>query len=65
MITVHRLNGEEIDVNVWLIESIRSTPDTMLVLTNGHLITVQEDRDEVRALCEAAMRRTWGPAGLG
>ncbi len=61
MLTLHRLDGEELDLNCWLVETVRETPDTMLHLTTGHVLTVREARSEVSALIEAAMRRTWGP----
>jgi flagellar protein FlbD len=62
MVTLHRLDGEELDLNAWLVETVRSTPDTMILLTNGHSLTVQESREEVRQRIEAAMRRVLGPS---
>jgi uncharacterized protein YlzI (FlbEa/FlbD family) len=61
VVTLHRLDGEELDLNGWLVETIRATPDTMVLLTNGHMLTVRESRAEVRQQLEAAMRRTMGP----
>jgi flagellar protein FlbD len=62
MVTLHRLDGEEFDLNAWLVETVRSTPDTIVLLTNGHSLAVQEARDDVRQRIEAAMRRVMGPA---
>jgi uncharacterized protein YlzI (FlbEa/FlbD family) len=61
MVTLHRLDGEEIALNVWLVELVRSTPDTIVLLTNGHSLAVREERDVVVAAVEAAMRRVMGP----
>lgn len=40
MILVHRLRGEPMFVNADLIESIESTPDTVLTLVDGRRIVV-------------------------
>jgi flagellar protein FlbD len=61
VITLHRLDGEELDLNVWLVETVRSTPDTIVLLTNGHSLAVRESRQEVRIRIEQAMRRVMGP----
>ncbi len=47
MIKVTRLNGKEFYVNCDLIEFIESTPDTVLTLTTGKKIIVNETIDEV------------------
>ncbi|MCL6460114.1 MAG: flagellar FlbD family protein [Gorillibacterium sp.] len=47
MITVTRLNGKEMIVNALLIETIESTPDTMITLTTGKKVTVLENLEEV------------------
>ncbi|MBC8079441.1 MAG: flagellar FlbD family protein [Gorillibacterium sp.] len=47
MITVTRLNGKEMIVNALLIETIESTPDTMITLTTGKKVTVLEGLEEV------------------
>jgi len=47
MISVKRLNGEEIMVNPHLIETIEATPDTVITLINGKRLVVQELIDDV------------------
>lgn len=42
MIRLTRLNGKHITVNALLIESIESTPDTMITLITGKKMTVLE-----------------------
>ncbi|MBU2702005.1 flagellar protein FlbD [Sporomusaceae bacterium BoRhaA] len=49
MIKLSRLksNGTEIILNAELIETIEQTPDTVITLTNGKKILVEESMDEV------------------
>jgi flagellar protein FlbD len=47
MITLTRLNGEEVIVNGDLIELIEKTPDTVLTLTTGRKLMVRETTDQV------------------
>jgi flagellar protein FlbD len=47
MIKVTRLNGEEIVVNADLIEFVESTPDTLITLTTGKKLMVQEPVETV------------------
>lgn len=47
MIKVKRLNDKEFVVNSELILYIEETPDTVITLTNGQKIIVQESVDEV------------------
>jgi len=47
MITVTRLNGSKVTVNVLLIETVEQTPDTVISLTTGNKIIVRETADEV------------------
>lgn len=47
MITVSRLNDEQIMVNPHLIETIEETPDTVITLTNGKKFIVKEPAAEV------------------
>ena len=47
MITVTRLKGEKLVVNAHLIEVMESTPDTIIGLTTGKKIMVQETVDEI------------------
>jgi flagellar protein FlbD len=47
MIKLHRLNNEEIVLNAGMIEQIESTPDTVVLLTNGKRLMVREALDDV------------------
>lgn len=47
MIHVTRLNGHSFLLNAELIEQLDSTPDTVIVLTNGTSIVVRESADLV------------------
>ena len=47
MIWVTRLNGTEIVVNADLIETVESTPDTVLTLVDGKKYVVHETAREV------------------
>lgn len=47
MIRVTRINEAELVINADLIEFVESTPDTMITLTTGKKILVQESISEV------------------
>ena len=47
MITVHRLNNSELVVNCNLIETMESTPDTVITLSNDRKIIVKEKLEEI------------------
>ncbi len=47
MIKLTRLNGKEFVVNADLIETIESTPDTVVTLVNEHRYVVKESVDDV------------------
>ncbi len=47
MVTLTRLNGSAIVINAELIEMLETTPDTVVTLTNGKKLLVQEPADEV------------------
>lgn len=47
MILVHRLRGEPLFVNADLVESIETTPDTLLTLVDGRKFMVTESPEEV------------------
>lgn len=47
MIKVKRLNGKEFVINSNLIEFVEETPDTVITLTTGRKVVVQESIDEV------------------
>ncbi|HEX3047303.1 MAG TPA: flagellar FlbD family protein [Bacillota bacterium] len=47
MITVSRLNHEEILINPHLIEMIEATPDTVITLTSGKKLVVEDPIPEI------------------
>jgi flagellar protein FlbD len=47
MILVTRLHGEPLVVNAELIELVESTPDTVVSLSTGRKILVQDGMDEI------------------
>lgn len=49
MIAVKRLNSQEIWINPHLIETIEATPDTVISLTTGKRLVVEESTAEVVA----------------
>jgi len=53
MITVTRLNGTKVTVNSLLIEMIEEIPNTVICLTTGNKIVVQEDVATVINLIQA------------
>ncbi|MGR6836152.1 flagellar FlbD family protein [Syntrophomonas erecta] len=48
MITLTRLNGERIMINVDLIELLEETPDTVVTLTTGRKLVVKEPSRRIR-----------------
>lgn len=63
MIALRRLNGEKFVLNCDYIESVGSTPDTVIALTNGKKIMVKEAVEEVvrktiryKQLCHETVR---------
>ncbi|WP_242843540.1 flagellar FlbD family protein [Thermincola ferriacetica] len=47
MVKVTRMNGREIVVNAELIEFVEATPDTVLTLSTGRKLVLQDTVDEV------------------
>jgi flagellar protein FlbD len=62
MIPLRRLNNQPIVVNCDLIESIESTPDTVVTLTSGNKLIVRESLDEITRRVIDFKRRIYGPA---
>lgn len=58
MIYVNRLDGKELIINGLLIETIESTPDTMITLTTGRKIIVKQSVEEVIKQFEEFIRKT-------
>jgi flagellar protein FlbD len=47
VITVHKLNGDEMVLNAELIETIECTPDTLITLLDRRRFMVSESVDDV------------------
>ncbi len=47
MIELIKINGEKININIDLIETIESTPDTHICTTTGKRIIVKESVEEI------------------
>ncbi len=47
MVTLTKLNGSTVVINAELIETLESTPDTIITLTNGKKYLVKENCDDV------------------
>lgn len=47
MILVHRLDGAPFYLNAEIVETVEATPDTVIVLVNGHRYIVRESVEEV------------------
>ena len=50
MIKVHRLDGKDFYLNANLIETVEAVPDTLVTLTTGRRLFVQETVSEVVGL---------------
>lgn len=63
VIKVTRLRSPQADlvVNAELIETVEATPDTVITLTTGHKIIVQESVDAVIAAVVAYKRSIYQP----
>lgn len=47
MIALRRINGQEFVLNADFIESLESTPDTLITLTNGKKMMVRNSLEDV------------------
>ncbi|MCL2077175.1 MAG: flagellar FlbD family protein [Oscillospiraceae bacterium] len=47
MIVLTKLDGKEILINEQLIEAAHETPDTVIVMNNGHTYIVTDTLDEI------------------
>jgi flagellar protein FlbD len=61
MIALTRLNNKLVMVNADLIESLESTPDTVVTLTSGNKLVVRDSPEEIQAKFIAYKRKTNGP----
>jgi len=66
MITLIRFNsdGQEFALNCELIETIDQTPDTLITLTSGKKILVDESMDEIVRKVMEYRRTIYGSRGL-
>ena len=60
MITLHKLNGDEVVLNAELIEMIEATPDTLITLVDRRRMMVTETVDEVVQSVVGYRRRVLG-----
>ena len=60
MIALRRLNNQPLLVNVDLIETVESTPDTVVTLVSGNRLVVRDSPDEVRAKVIEFKRQIYG-----
>ena len=65
MIKLTQLNGRPIVINVDLIEFVESTPDTLVSLTTGKKLLVQETDEDVIQRAAAFRRLCHSPEGAG
>jgi flagellar protein FlbD len=61
MISLRRLNNQAIMVNADLIESLESTPDTVVTLTSGNKLLVRDSMEEIQSKIVDFKRRIYGP----
>jgi flagellar protein FlbD len=61
MIALRRLNNQPIMVNADLIESLESTPDTVVTLTSGNKLIVRDSPEEIAAKIVEYQRKVQGP----
>jgi len=57
MISITKLNEQELVINSSLIELIESTPDTTITMTTGRKIIVRESLEEVMDRIAAYQKR--------
>ena len=57
-----RLNGQPIMVNADLIESVESTPDTVITLVSGNKLIVRDSFDAIQDRIVEFKRKIYGPA---
>ena len=61
MIALIRLNGQPIMVNADLIESVETTPDTVVTLTSGNKLIVRDSMDTLQQKIIDFKRKIYGP----
>ena len=61
MISLRRLNNQAIMVNADLIESLESTPDTVVTLTSGNKLLVRDSMEEIQSKIIEFKRQIYAP----
>ena len=61
MISVTRTNGSKIYINAELIQTVESTPDTVITLTSNKKFLVKDTAQEVAERCIEYRRKTLAP----
>ena len=61
MIQLTRLNGQPIMVNADLIESVETTPDTVITLVSGNKLIVRDSMDDIAERIVQFKRKIYGP----
>lgn len=62
MIQLTRLNGQPIMVNADLIESVETTPDTVITLVSGNKLIVRDSFETIQDRIVEFKRKIYGPA---
>lgn len=57
MIQVTRLNGTDLWLNPMLMESIESTPDSVVTMTNGHKYVIRESPLDITDKMQVFLRQ--------
>ncbi|GAC1394235.1 MAG: hypothetical protein NVSMB31_14420 [Vulcanimicrobiaceae bacterium] len=65
MIALIRLNGQPIMVNSDLIESVETTPDTVVTLTSGNKLIVRDSMEALQQKIIDFKRKIYGPGPPG
>lgn len=60
MISVHKINNDDIMVNSDLIEFIEQTPNTVISMSSGRKLVVAENCEEIREKIIAYKREIYG-----
>jgi flagellar protein FlbD len=62
MIALNRLNNQPIMVNADLIETLESTPDTVVTLTSGNKLIVRDSPEEIQSKIIQYKRQIHNPS---
>ncbi|MGC9070499.1 MAG: flagellar FlbD family protein [Elusimicrobiales bacterium] len=64
MVLLHKLNGNEVVINAELIESVETTPDTVVNLVTGNRFIVRETKEEIMALVIEYKKRVYAQRSI-